>query len=87
MDLYRTARRLQMALCQRGRRVKINQVQYFSRLTGRPATMYVVTETEKLDTGKIKNTEICKSTRIADVVTAMAALLKDTQREMEEETE
>ena len=77
MDLYRIARRLQLALCKQGRRVKINHVQYFSKLTGNPATLYVATETRILPGGKQKSIELCSSTRMSDVVKVLAGLLRD----------
>ena len=78
MDYRKTAKRIQLALCRRGRRIKINQMQYISKKTGCPATMYVVVETEVLENGKVKNKEICTSSNIVDVVSALARLLDGT---------
>ncbi len=75
MKLHKIARQLQLALCKRGRRVKINHVQFFSESTGRPKTLYVAVEVEKLPNGRIKNTEICTSSMMADVVKALAGML------------
>lgn len=76
MNLHKMARQLQLALCERGRRVKINHIQFFSDGTGKPKTMYVAVETEKMPNGRVKNTEICTSTMMADIVKALASLLR-----------
>lgn len=77
INLHAIAKRLQLALCQRGCKVKINHVQFFSDTTGRPVTMYVVVKSEKLSNGRIKNTELVSSARMVDVVKTLAELLDD----------
>lgn len=77
MNLGRTARRLQAALCQRGRRVKINQVQYYSETTGRMGTLYRVCESVYDDEqGKNVTVEYCSSPKMLDVVQTLHALYK-----------
>lgn len=75
MNLHKIAERLQAALCQRGRKIRINQMQYYSEATGRRGTMYQVCESVvDSRTGK-KTTEVyCKSSRMVDVVMALRAL-------------
>lgn len=75
MRLHKIAERLQAALCQRGRMIRINQMQYYSKSDGRRGTVYQVCETvTDDDTGK-KTVEVyCKSTRMIDVVLALRAL-------------
>lgn len=74
MNLKRTAYRLQTALIQRERYIKINQYQTYAEKTGRMVTKYVCCE-KRLTDGKMKNVTICESYQIADVVQALAALL------------
>ena len=81
INLHAIAKRLQLALCQRGCKVKINHVQFFSDTTGRPITMYVAVRTEKLKNGRINNTEIVSSSKMVDVVKVLASLLDSLQEE------
>lgn len=77
MNLNRTARQLQAALCQRGRRVKINQVQYFSEKKGGMGTLYRVCESV-YDDEQDKNVtvEYCSSPKMIDVVQTLVTLYR-----------
>lgn len=75
MNLRKIAKRLQTALCYRGRHIRINQIQYYSEKTERIGTIYQVCETV-FDEKKEKNRRevYCESTRMADVVEVLSAL-------------
>lgn len=75
MDLAKIAKRLQAALCRKGRPVRIDRLQYYSEKNGRIGTMYRVCETVvDDDTGK-KRTEVhYKGTRLVEVVVILRAL-------------
>lgn len=68
------ARKLQTALCQQGRYIKINQRQTYSERAERMVTKYMLQETRETDTGKRKTVTILETYQLADVVKELAAL-------------
>ena len=66
--------KLQTALCQQGRYIKINQHQTYSERQGRMVTKYVLQETMELPNGKRKTVTILETYQIADVVKKLAAI-------------
>ena len=70
------ANKLQTALVARGRKVKINQMQGWSDKQQRMVTKFVVCE-KRCVADKTKDVTITESYQLADVVKALAALLKD----------
>lgn len=68
------AYKLQTALCQKGRYIKINQYQNYSEKAGRMVTKYVLSEKKMTDTGKMKDSAILESYQMADVVKRLAEL-------------
>ena len=69
-NLKRLAYKIQSALSQNGRYIKINQRQYFSEKQGKFCTIYTVVENINN-----KNTVYCESGSIADVVKTLADIL------------
>lgn len=67
-------RKLQTALCQQGRYIKINQKQTYSERAERIVTKYVLQETRTLPTGKRKAVTILETYQFADVVKKLAAI-------------
>lgn len=75
MNLHKITERLQTALCRRGRMIRINQRQYYSKTTGRRGTMYTVCESVvDEETGKKKTEVYCTTTRMVEVVLALREL-------------
>lgn len=75
MNLSKIAERLQAALCQKGRRVRINRMQYFRKSDGRLGTYYRVCETVfDEEKGKDRTDVLCESGRMIDVVLVLRAL-------------
>jgi hypothetical protein len=75
MNLSKIAERLQAALCQKGRRVRINRIQYFRKSDGRIGTYYRVCETVyDEEKGKDRTDVLCESGRMLDVVLMLRAL-------------
>ena len=72
--LKNIAYKLQTALCQRGRYIKINQHQAYSERQGRMVTKYVLQETMELPNGKRKSETILETYQLADVVKELAAI-------------
>lgn len=68
------SRKLQTALCQQGRYIKINQRQTYSERAERMVTKYVLQETRETDMGKRKTVTILETYQLADVVKKLAAL-------------
>lgn len=66
--------KLQTALCQQGRYIKINQHQSYSERQGRMVTKYVLQETMELPNGKRKSETILETYQLADVVKKLAAI-------------
>lgn len=70
-NLRRTAFKLQTALCQKGRHIKINQRQTYSERQERMVTKYVLQETRKTDG---RTVTILETYQMAEVVKKLAAL-------------
>ena len=81
MNIKRLAYKLQTALCQKGRFIKINQYQSYSARAERMVTKYVVCEKKKTPQGKTKDFVILESYQMADVVKKLAEMLNDTEAE------
>lgn len=73
-SLRQTANKLQTALCQKGRHIKINQFQSYSERAGRMVTKFVLQETRETPTGKRKAVTILETYQLADVVKKLAAI-------------
>lgn len=76
MNLHATARKLQTALTQKGRYIKINQLQSYSERAERMVTKFVLFEKRNVE-DKEKNVTICSTYSMADVVKTLAAILND----------
>lgn len=72
--LRQIVNKLQLALCQRGRYIKVNQYQTYSPKAGRMATKYSVQETQELPNGKKKAVIILETYQQADVVKELARI-------------
>lgn len=78
MNLKRLAYKLQTALCQKGRYIRINQFQSYSEKAERMVAKYVLTEKRTLNTGKQKNVTILETYQMADIVKTLAELYGET---------
>ena len=74
MNLRRLSNKLQTALCQKGRYIRINQYQSYSERAERMVTKFVLTEKRTTETGEMKNFTILETYRMADVVKILAEL-------------
>ena len=74
VKIKRLAYKLQTALCQEGRHIKINQLQAYSPKADRMVTKYVVVEKRTLPNGKKKDFVILETYSIADVVKKLAEM-------------
>ena len=74
MNLKRLAYKLQTALCQKGRYIRINQFQSYSEKVERMVTKYVLTEKRTLENGKRKNVTILETYQMADIVKTLAEM-------------
>lgn len=74
MNMFALARKLQRALIQQGRTVKINQTQVWIEDTKRMATKYTVKE-QKTVWGKTKDEILMDSYKLAEVVKFLADML------------
>lgn len=74
MNIKRLAYKLQTALCQKGRYIRINQYQSYSEKAERMVTKYVLTEKRTLENGKRKNVTILETYQMADIVKTLAEL-------------
>lgn len=74
MNLRRLANKLQTALCQKGRHIRINQYQSYSERSERMVTKFVLTEKRMTDTGAMKSVTILETYQMADVVKTLAEL-------------
>lgn len=72
--LRQIVNKLQTALCQRGRYIKVNQYQTYSPKAGRMVTKYSVQETQELPNGKKKAVIILETYQQADVVKELARI-------------
>ena len=77
MNLRRTANKLQLALCQKGKYIKINQYQSYSERAKRMVTKFVLTEKRETPTGKKKDFTILETYQLADVVKELARMYGD----------
>ena len=77
MNIKRLAYKLQNALCQKGRYIKINQLQAYSPKADKMVTKYVVVEKKTLPNGKKKDFVILETYRMADVVKTLAEMYGD----------
>lgn len=75
MNLSKIAERLQAALRQRGRMIRINRMQYYSKTSGKLGTYYRVCETvPDEETGKNRVEVYYEGGRMVDVVYTLRAL-------------
>lgn len=72
-SLKQLAYKLQTALCQQGRYIKINHYQSYSQRQERMVTKYVLQETRIIN-GKNKAVTILESYQLADIVKKLASL-------------
>lgn len=77
MNLRRTANKLQTALCQKGKYVKINQYQSYSSKAERMVTKFVLVEKRETPTGKQKDFTILETYQLAEVVKKLARMYGD----------
>lgn len=73
MNLRSLAKKLQIALCERGEYYKINQIQSYSPKTNRMITKYFVVKIEKVD-GKIQKETILETFKLPEVVKTLAEI-------------
>lgn len=66
--------KLQIALCQQGRYIKVNQHQAYSPKQERMVTKYVLQEIRDNGTGKTKTVTILETYQQADVVKELARI-------------
>ncbi len=76
MNMQKLARRLQTALCARGRHIKINQFQHYSDRRGRMVTKYVLSEKKLMKNGKQCSVEILSTYQMSEVVKMLAEELR-----------
>lgn len=76
-NLKALAYKLQTALAQKGRHIKINQFQSLSDRKQRMVTKFVVCE-KRLVNDKYKDVAIVETYQMVDVVQSLAALLNDS---------
>ena len=73
-SMRQLAKKLQTALCQKGRYIKINQYQAYSKLQGRMVTKYVLQETRTTEEAGRKTFTILESYQLADIVKKLVAI-------------
>lgn len=73
MNLRQTMFKLQTALCEKGRYIKINQLQNYSEKAGRMMTKFMLQEKREID-GKQKNVTILETYQLAEAVKTLAEL-------------
>lgn len=73
-SLRQLSRKLQTALCQKGRYIKLNQIQAYSPKQERMVTKFVLQETREMPNGKKKNVTILETYQLADVVKELARI-------------
>ncbi len=71
-SMRQLAHRLQLALCQKGRHIKLNQYQAYLEKRERMVTKYVLQELRETPTGRKKNFTILETYQMAEVVKALA---------------
>lgn len=77
MNLRRIANKLQLALCQKGKYIKINQYQSYSPKAERMVSKFVLVEKRETPTGKMKDFTILETYQLADVVKELARMYGD----------
>lgn len=73
-SLRQLSTKLQTALCQKGRHIKVNQFQSYSEKAGRMVTKFVLQETKQNDTGKVNTVTHLETYQLAEVVKKLAAI-------------
>ncbi len=73
-SLRQLAKKLQTALCKKGRYIKLNQHQSYSEKQERMVTKYVLQEKRDLPNGQKKNVTILETYQLADVVKKLAEI-------------
>lgn len=73
-SLRQLSNKLQTALCQKGRHIKINQFQSYSEKAGRMVTKIVLQETKQNDAGKVETVTHLETYQLAEVVKKLAAI-------------
>lgn len=73
-SLRQLSNKIQTALCQKGRHIKINQFQSYSEKAGRMVTKFVLQETKQNDAGKVNTVTLLETYQLADVVKKLAAI-------------
>lgn len=81
MNLRRVANKLQTALCEKGRYIRINQYQSYSEKAERMVTKFVLTEKRLMDGGKVKNVTIAETYQMADVVKTLAGMYGESDED------
>ena len=74
MNLNASARKLQKALCLKGRYIKINQIQFYSTHSKRMLTKYILKETVEKN-GKQKERIIIETFKLIDIIHILADML------------
>lgn len=77
MNLRRVANKLQLALCQKGKHVKINQYQSYSEKSERMVTKFVLVEKRETPMGRKKDFTILETYRLDEVVKELARMYGD----------
>lgn len=73
-SLRQLSTKLQTALCQKGRHIKVNQFQSYSEKAGRMVTKFVLQETKQNDAGKVTTVTHLETYQLAEVVKKLAAI-------------
>ena len=73
-SLRQLTSKLQTALCQKGRHIKVNQFQSYSDKAERMVTKFVLQETKLNEAGKAKTVTLLETYQLADVVQKLAAI-------------
>lgn len=73
-SMRQLAHKLQTALCQKGRHIKVNQFQSYSEKAGRMVTKFVLQETKQNDAGKVNTVTLLETYQLAEVVKKLAAI-------------
>ena len=79
-SLRQVAHKLQLALCQKGIYIKINQFQVYSEKTKRLVTKYVLQQNAIAQNGKMKNVTLLETYQLAEVVKTLAAIYGGDER-------
>lgn len=74
VSLRQLAHKLQTALCQKGRYIKLNQHQAYSPKRERMVTKYVLQEVSQASVEKRKDITILETYQLADVVKKLAEI-------------